>query len=127
MKRRLLALSCYLALPTCYALSNTDYCATSQAWAAQITVAKLRNEHFDPQPLPKVELLSQQRLSGTHGLRASKDFGELYSQTLLITVTSQRPKQAAKHFIVSSIISDQECSMSEPIIIDRSLLGEDRP
>ena len=127
MKRRFLALSCYLALPSCYALSNTDYCATSQAWAAQITVAKLRNEHFDPQPLPKVELLSQQRLSGTYGLPASNDFGELYSQTLLITVSSQRPKQAAKRFIVSTIISDQECSMAEPIIIDLSLLGEDSP
>lgn len=122
MKRRLFALSCYLALPSCYALPNTDYCATPQAWAAQITVAKLRNEHFDPQPLPKVELLSQQRLSGTHGLPAPKDFGELYSQTLLITVSSQRPKQAAKRLIVSTIISDQECSMVAPTILDLSTL-----
>ncbi|WP_241630726.1 hypothetical protein, partial [Rosenbergiella nectarea] len=89
-----------------------DYCATPQAWAAQITVAKLRNEHFDPQPLPQVTLMAQTRLTGSENLSALTDFGDLYSQTLLITVTSQRAKQAAKRFIVNTIISDQECSMA---------------
>lgn len=127
MKHFLVGMFWYLFLSTAYAASNVDYCASPQAWAAQITVAHLRNDHFDPQPLPKVELLSQQRLSGMHGLRASKDFGELYSQTLLITVASQQPKQAPKRFLVTTIISDQECSMADPIFIDRSLFGEDMP
>ena len=110
-----------------YAGTNIDYCTTPQAWAAQITLAKLRNSGFDPQPLPKVELLSQQKLSGVHPLLSSKKFGDLYSQTLLITVASLRHGQASKHFIVSTIVSDQECSIADPIIIDHSLVGESTP
>lgn len=42
-----------------------------------ITVATVRNEDFDSQPLPKVELLellSQHKLSGMHALPPLKGF-----------------------------------------------------
>jgi len=68
--------------------------------------------------MPKVELLSQQKLTQGHALAPSKLLGHLYSQTLLITVTSQHPDQASKRFLVTSLISDQECSLAQPIIID---------
>ncbi|WP_241578779.1 hypothetical protein [Rosenbergiella nectarea] len=55
-------------------------------------------------------------------LPPSKDFGDLYSQTLLITVTSSRPEQASKGFIVNTMISDQGCSMVDPIIFDLAFL-----
>ena len=106
-----------------YATSNIEYCASPQAWAAQLTVAKLRNNGFEPQPLPKVEVVAQQKLTSTRLLTASKDFGDLYSQTLLITVASSRPEQPIKRFIVHTIISEQECSIADPLIIDYALLG----
>ena len=118
MKSLLFSLCCLLSLSSAYADSHIDYCATPQAWAAQITVAALRNTDFAPYPLPKVEVLAQQKLSGTDTLASSNVMGELYSQTLLITVTSQHPDQASKRFIVTSVISDQECSLAQPIIID---------
>ena len=123
MKAFLLGLFTLYFFSTAYAASNIDYCATPQAWAAQVTLAALRNEDYEPQPLPKVELLSQHKLSGP----PSKLFGELYSQTLLITVSSARPDRPNKRFIVNTIVSEQECSMADPIIIDTSLMGEDLP
>ncbi|WKX27190.1 hypothetical protein [Tatumella ptyseos] len=115
---------CLFLASTVYAASNIEYCASPQAWAAQLTVAKLRNNGFEPQPLPKVELVAQQKLTSTRLLpAASKDFGDLYSQTLLITVASSRPEQPIKRFIVNAIISEQECSIADPLIIDYALLG----
>lgn len=121
MKIFFFAVLCLSFASTGYAASNIEYCASPQAWAAQLTVAKLRNNGFAPQPLPKVELVAQQKLTSTHLLPASKDFGDLYSQTLLITVASSKPEHSNKRFIVHTIISDYECSMAEPIIIDDSL------
>ncbi|MBT0728513.1 hypothetical protein HGT73_14295 [Rosenbergiella australiborealis] len=64
--------------------------------------------------------MAQTRLTGSENLSTLTDFGDLYSQTLFITVTSQRAKQAAKRFIVNTIISDQECSMLPPTILELS-------
>jgi len=127
MKAFLLGLFSLYFLSTAYAAPNIDYCATPQAWAAQLTLATLRHQGYAPQPLPKVELLSQHKLSGTSALATSKVFGELYSQTLLITVISARADRPNKRFIVNTIVSDQECSMADPVIIDTSLIGEDQP
>lgn len=127
MKAFLLGLFSLYFLSTAYAAPNIDYCATPQAWAAQVTLATLRHQGYAPQPLPKVELLSQHKLSGTSALPTSTVFGELYSQTLVITVISARADRPNKRFIVNTIVSDQECSMADPVIIDTSLIGEDQP
>lgn len=127
MKAFLLGLISLYFLSTAYASPNIDYCATPQGWAAQVTLATLRHQGYEPQPLPKVELLSQHKLSGTSALPTSKVFGELYSQTLVITVISARADRPNKRFIVNTIVSDQECSMANPVIIDTSLIGEDQP
>lgn len=96
--------------------------ASTDSWAVQSTLATLRSQGFESEQQLQVVLLSRTLLSGQGKIAPLADYGNLYSQSLSITIRSKSAFPEVKHLLVTSIISDQECSMTQPVILDLDAL-----
>lgn len=98
---------------------SLDYCATVGSWAAQQTIDKFyqKNRNLDPQRATSTLLvrtaLKEQSTPVTLG-----EWGALYTQTIKISLPYVDDKAPPITIIASSIISAEECSMSEPAFVE---------
>ena len=113
-----------LAMP-CVSLASTkalDYCATVESWAAQKTIGSLvqKNKMLDPQRATSA-LLVRTELKDKSAPVTLGDWGQLYTQTIKVTLPYIDNKMPPKTIIATSIISAEECSLSEPAFVDMTI------
>ncbi|MBC8949854.1 hypothetical protein [Xenorhabdus sp. TS4] len=96
-----------------------DYCATTESWAAQIVITNSyrKNNQFDRMKATS-SLLERTRLAKEGKPIVLKESGQLYTQTLEITIPYINKNKKPAVFIASSIISAEECSLSEVAYFD---------
>ncbi|WP_411753161.1 hypothetical protein [Serratia sp. (in: enterobacteria)] len=112
-----------LAMPSIgYASSRAlDYCAAVESWAAQKTIDSFvnKNQELDPQRATS-SLLVRTALKDKRVPVMLGDWGQLYTQTIKITIPFVGNKKPPMTVIASAIISAEECSLSEPSFIEIS-------
>jgi hypothetical protein len=100
-----------------------DYCATVESWAAQKTidsfVKKDQDQELDPQRAIS-SLLVRTALKDKMVPVKLGDWGQLYTQTIKVTIPFVGNKKPPIAVIASSIISAEECSLSEPSFVEMS-------
>ncbi|MGP0837840.1 hypothetical protein [Serratia sp. CY85251] len=126
MIKKIIALTMLVAIasPAFSAEKNIDYCATKNAWATQraIMVLKEGKRQLDYSKLT-VDVIALSRLKSKGASIKSKEFGVFYSQTLRLIIPDLNSKGGNKTFFVTSLISDSECSIGQPQIVDVTDLG----
>ncbi|MDE1480291.1 hypothetical protein KKJ17_18985 [Xenorhabdus bovienii] len=107
------------------ALSSTstkdalDYCATSQSWAAQKVIYAIAEKN---KQLDKIRATSS-LIERTKLVKGKKpvifeEWGQLYTQTIEISIPYIDNQKKPVILIASSIISAEECSLTEPAYFD---------
>ncbi|CDG17215.1 hypothetical protein [Xenorhabdus doucetiae] len=93
---------------------DLDYCATVQSWAAQIVIndAYRKNNQLDRMSATS-SLLERTKLVKEGRPIVLKESGQLYTQTLEVTIPYVDKNKKPVVFIASSIISAEECSLTE--------------
>lgn len=119
MKNRLIIL--IFAIP-CVSFASSkalDYCASVESWAAQKTIDHFvqKNRALDPQRAT-ASLLVRTALQDRVTPVILGDWGQLYAQTIKVTLPYVDNKTPPVTIIASSIISAEECSLSEPAFVD---------
>lgn len=98
---------------------NLNYCATTESWVAQKVIqhAVEANKQLDPQNVVSTviarHLLAKDKLPIT-----LSDWGQLYNQTIEISIPFIDKQKSPVTFIATSIISTEECSLTDPSYID---------
>ncbi|WP_426577544.1 hypothetical protein ACP179_05305 [Xenorhabdus stockiae] len=98
---------------------NLDYCATTESWAAYqvINAAVRKNNQLDKHQANSIlinrHLLEKNKLPITYSA-----WGELYSQTIEVTIPYIDKNKSPMIIIASSIISEEECSFTDPTYVD---------
>ncbi|MBD2785734.1 hypothetical protein ID858_06230 [Xenorhabdus sp. DI] len=105
------------------ALSSTedalDYCATSQSWTAQYVINRSfeRNKQLDRMKATS-SLIERSKLVKGKKPIVLKELGQLYTQTTEISIPYIDNHKKSVILIASSIISAEECSLTEPTYFD---------
>ncbi|MBD2806588.1 hypothetical protein ID855_18215 [Xenorhabdus sp. ZM] len=96
------------------AKKDLDYCATVQSWAAQIVIndSYRKNNQLDRMRVTS-SLLERTKLVKEGRPIVLKESGQLYTQTLEVTIPYVDKNKKPVVFIASSIISAEECSLTE--------------
>ncbi|KAA9000667.1 hypothetical protein FJU30_10650 [Affinibrenneria salicis] len=96
---------------------NIDYCSTTESWAIQRTIEELKtsNNDLDFKRIT-VEILNLSALKEDEKTIKVNGFGVLYAQTLKVIIPHLNNSQDKEVLLVTSIISDEECSISQPLI-----------
>ncbi|WP_127958067.1 hypothetical protein [Serratia microhaemolytica] len=93
-----------------------DYCATAGSWAAQ-TIAneeKIQNPRLDRDKVTSV-LISRTKMKDINDKKIQvPNLGDLYLQTIMVSIPYINDEKKPAVFIASSIISAEECSISNP-------------
>jgi hypothetical protein len=99
-----------------------DYCATVDSWAAQkvITAVTLQDRTLDPNQASSSLLMRAAVMEKSTPLSMG-EWGQLYTQTIKILLPFKDVNKGSKTIIATSIISSEECSISEPSYLDMSL------
>jgi hypothetical protein len=98
-----------------------DYCAKVESWAAQKTIDSLvkKDQELDSQRATSSLLVRTALKDKTVPVKLG-DWGQLYTQTIKITIPFVGNKKPPMTVIASTIISAEECSLSEPSFIEMS-------
>ncbi|PHM44864.1 exported hypothetical protein [Xenorhabdus mauleonii] len=105
------------------ALSSTkedlDYCATVKSWAAQkvIDAAFEKDKQLDREKATS-SLIERTKLVEGNKPITFKDWGQLYAQTIKVSIPYIDKQKKSAIFIASSIISAEECSLTTPSYFD---------
>ncbi|MDC9595677.1 hypothetical protein [Xenorhabdus anantnagensis] len=105
------------------ALSSTnddlDYCATIQSWPAQkvISIIVEKNKQLDQLRATSFLIERSKLVKGKKPI-VFEEWGQLYTQTIEITIPYIDNHKKPVTFIASSIISAEECSLTEPAYFD---------
>lgn len=96
-----------------------DYCATVGSWTAQKVIQQFvqKNKNLDPQHATSSLLERTALTEQTHPVTLG-EWGSLYTQTIKIQIPFTNNKEHPITVIASSIISAEECSLTEPSYID---------
>ncbi|MDX7999370.1 hypothetical protein FE394_09175 [Xenorhabdus sp. Reich] len=96
-----------------------DYCATAESWATQkvIDAAFDKNKQLDRMKATS-SLIERTKLVKGNKPITFQDWGQLYTQTLEITIPYIDKHKKPAVFIAASIISAEECSLSEVAYFD---------
>ncbi|WON78295.1 hypothetical protein [Serratia sp. UGAL515B_01] len=99
-----------------------DYCATVESWAAQKVIQQLvqKNKDLDPQRATAL-LLERTALKEQSKPVTLSEWGPLYTQTIKIQIPFTGNKKPPMTIIASSIISAEECSLTEPSYLDMGM------
>ncbi|PHM35959.1 hypothetical protein [Xenorhabdus innexi] len=99
-----------------------DYCATVDSWAAQKVIdAELRKGKELDREKATASLINRTKLvSGKNAIQLG-EWGQLYTQTIEVSVPYIDNQKKPMRLIVSSIISAEECSLTEPAYVDMTL------
>ncbi|SFN45220.1 hypothetical protein [Xenorhabdus japonica] len=91
-----------------------DYCATTESWAAQkvIDAAVERNKQLDRMKATS-SLIERHKLVKGKKPITFEDWGQLYTQTIEVSIPYIDSHKKPVIFIASSIISAEECSLTE--------------
>lgn len=112
-------------LSSAYTLKEKlDYCATADSWAAQIILSELttQGKHFEKSFNPDVEKVTS-RLISTEKIKDGdkpiflSEYGDLYIQTIMVTIPFKDGEFDPFVILSSSIISPEECSLTRPSYI----------
>ncbi|MDC9594816.1 hypothetical protein [Xenorhabdus sp. IM139775] len=98
---------------------DLDYCATIQSWVAQkvINTAVEKNKHLD-QFRATSSLIERSKLIKGKKPIVFNEWGQLYTQTIEISIPYIDNHKKSVTLIASSIISAEECSLAEPTYFD---------
>ncbi|AHG22835.1 hypothetical protein Z042_14850 [Chania multitudinisentens RB-25] len=113
-----------LAIPGISAATSKalDYCATVESWAAQKVIQQLVQTHKDLDPKnATASLLVRTAIKEQEKPVTLGEWGPLYTQTIKIQLPFIDNKKLPMTVIASSIISAEECSLSEPSYIDMGI------
>lgn len=103
-------------------MANTDaldYCATLGSWAAQTTLQQFtaNREELNTHQATAV-LLQRSALKDADAPVRLGEWGQLYTQTLKITIPFRNDKKSPLVVLATSIISAKECSLSQPLYVE---------
>ncbi|MDC9589784.1 hypothetical protein PSI23_10865 [Xenorhabdus sp. XENO-10] len=96
-----------------------DYCATVESWAAQkvIDAEWKKNKQLDRAKASSSLLNRTKLVRGKNAIQLG-EWGQLYTQTIEVSIPYIGNQKKSTQFLVSSIISAEECSLTEPAYID---------
>lgn len=99
--------------------NNLNYCASVGSWAAQKVISQelSKNKNLDSKKATAL-LIHRTRLKNENNPVTLGDWGQLYTQTITITIPYIHKKKKPLTLIASSIISAAECSLTDPAYID---------
>ncbi|OTA17640.1 exported hypothetical protein [Xenorhabdus vietnamensis] len=98
---------------------NLNDCATTESWVAQKVIqhAVEKNKQLDPYNATSTFItrypLTKDKLPIT-----LSGWGQLYTQTVEISIPFIDKQKSPMIFIATSVISEEECSLTEPSYID---------
>ncbi|OTA14148.1 exported hypothetical protein [Xenorhabdus vietnamensis] len=96
-----------------------DYCATPESWASQYVInSSFRKDKSFDRMKATSSLIERTKLVKGDKPIFLKESGQLYTQTLEITIPYIDKNKKPAVFIASSIISVEECSLSEVAYFD---------
>lgn len=99
-----------------------DYCATVESWTAQKIIDKFAQKNKNLDPLRATSYLMVRTALTDHDTPVTLgEWGQLYTQTIKISLPFIDHKTPSMTIIASSIISAEECSLSEPSFVNMAL------
>ncbi|PVZ83055.1 hypothetical protein C9426_27815 [Serratia sp. S1B] len=117
----------FISLPSsAYTLNEKlDYCAKIESWAPWKVISALssKDKGLDIGNATSV-LINRVALKENNKNITLGAWGDLYVQTIKITIPYVNNKMQPKIIITSSIISPEECSLSEPSYLDVTELNK---
>ncbi|AOM39535.1 hypothetical protein [Xenorhabdus hominickii] len=98
---------------------DLDYCATIESWAASKVISSVitKNQELD-QYQATSSFISRHKLVKEGKPITLTEWGQLYIQTIEISIPYINNQKKSVTLIASSIISTQECSLTEPAYFD---------
>ncbi len=106
-------------------MANTealDYCATVESWAAQTTLQQVTANHKELNTHQATAvLLHRSALKDGDAPVLLGEWGQLYTQTIKITIPFWSDKKSPLVVLATSIISAEECSLSQPSYVEIDL------
>ncbi|MDX8000148.1 hypothetical protein FE394_13270 [Xenorhabdus sp. Reich] len=98
---------------------SLNYCAKNESWVAQkiIQHAAAENKYLDPYNATSI-LITRYPLAKDKLPITLSDWGHLYTQTIEISIPFFDKQKSPVIFIATSIISTEECSLTEPSYIN---------
>jgi hypothetical protein len=96
-----------------------DYCATVESWAAQKVIDAEFNKNKQLDRIKATSsLIERVKLVKGNSPIKFEDWGQLYTQTIEVTIPYIDKRKKPAVFIASSIISAEECSLTEVAYFD---------
>lgn len=91
-----------------------DYCATVESWPAQkvILTEYRKNKQLDRMKATSLLIERTKLVKGNKPIQF-EDWGQLYTQTIEVSIPYINNQKKSAVFIASSIISAEECSLTE--------------
>lgn len=110
---------CVLSVPQDTLEKNLNYCSSMESWAAQKVISRelSKDKQLDGEKATSL-LINRTRLEKGNIPVKLGDWGQLYTQTIAITIPYIHKQKKPLTFIASSIISAAECSLTDPAYID---------
>ncbi|MDC9582878.1 hypothetical protein PSI15_15105 [Xenorhabdus sp. PR6a] len=98
---------------------DLDYCATSQSWIAQYVINTVveKNKQLDRMKATSSLIERRKLIKGKKPI-VFNEWGQLYTQTTEISIPYIDNHKKPVILIASSIISAEECSLTEPTYFD---------